>query len=67
MLEPIRLSETAGVLANRWFQPLTHVSSGGFARVSAIPCQRGMRGKRGEHRFAVAQRTAHSVHGGFCG
>jgi hypothetical protein len=52
-------------LANRWFQPLTHVSGGGFARVPAASCQRGSREKRGEHRFAVAQRAAHSVPAAF--
>lgn len=48
-------------LANRWFQPLTHVSGGGFPRDTAICCQRGRRGKRGEYRFTVAQRVAQSV------
>jgi hypothetical protein len=65
MLEALSFSETAGVLANRWFQPLTHVSSGGFARVSAVSCQRGMRGKREGQRFAVAQSGAQSVLGVF--
>jgi len=52
-------------LANRWFQPLTHVSDGGSPRVSAISCQRGRRGKRGEHRFATAQSVAQSVPASF--
>lgn len=42
-------------LANRWFQPLTHVSGRDFPRVSAVCCQRGRRGKRGQQRFAAAQ------------
>jgi hypothetical protein len=52
-------------LANRWFQPLTHVSDGGFPRDCAISCQRSIRGKRGEQRFATAQRVAQSVRGAF--
>lgn len=49
------------VLANRWFQPLTHVSSGGFPRDCELSCQREKREKRVEHRFVVAQSTAQSV------
>lgn len=57
-----RMGEKAGIgLANRWFQPLTHVSKRGFPRDAAIYCQRDMREKRGEQRFAVAQSAAHSV------
>jgi hypothetical protein len=48
-------------LANRWFQPLTHVSGGGFPRYPAPLGQRGKREKRNSRRFAVAQRVAHSV------
>jgi hypothetical protein len=65
MIENARLSERAGELANRWFQPLTHVSARGFPRDTAICCQRGMRGKRGEHRFAMAQRVAQPVRASF--
>jgi hypothetical protein len=52
-------------LANRWFQPLTHVSGGGFPRVSATLRQRGKREKRDFGRFAVSQLRAQSVHGRF--
>jgi hypothetical protein len=48
-------------LANRWFQPLTHVSDGGFPRVSEAYVNRGTRETRRAKRFAVAQRVAHSV------
>ena len=48
-------------LANRWFQPLTHVSSGSFPRVSATLRQRGKRGTREMPQSAVAQWVAHSV------
>jgi hypothetical protein len=56
-------SEMFRDLANRWFQPLTHVSGGGFPRVSATYVNRGTRDTRHSKRFAVAQSTAHSVHG----
>ena len=52
-------------LANRWFQPLTHVSGGGFPRVSATYVNRGTRDTRRSKRFAAAQRAAHSVRGVF--
>jgi hypothetical protein len=52
-------------LANRWFQPLTHVSGGGFPRDTAICGQGETRETRKAHRFAVAQRAAHSVSGVF--
>lgn len=52
-------------LANRWFQPLTHVSGGGFPRDCAALGQRGKREMREGQRFAAAQRAAHSVHGRF--
>ena len=51
----------ANVLANRWFQPLTHVSSGAFPRDAADSCQRSTREKRGRQRLDVAQSTAQSV------
>jgi hypothetical protein len=47
-------------LANRWFQPLTHVSGGGFPRVSATYVNAESARTR-EQRFAVAQSAAHSV------
>ena len=52
-------------LANRWFQPLTHVSSGGFPRVSSTYVNRGTRETRHSKRFAVAQWVAQSVQGMF--
>lgn len=55
----------ANELANRWFQPLTHVSARGSPRDSAICCQRGTRGKRGQQRFATTQRVAQSVRRAF--
>ncbi len=55
------IGEAENGLANRWFQPLTHVSGGGSTRDCADYCQRDMREKRGEHRFAVAQRAAQFV------
>jgi hypothetical protein len=53
--------KAANDLANRWFQPLTHVSVGWTPRVSESCCQRGKRETRDEHRFAVAQAAAQSV------
>jgi hypothetical protein len=52
-------------LANRWFQPLTHVSAPGFPRDSAAYGQRGKRGKRNSNRFAVAHWMAQSVRASF--
>jgi HNH endonuclease len=54
------------VLANRWFQPLTHVSSGGGPRVCGLSCQRRKRGKRVGQRSAVAHSSAQYVPGVFC-
>jgi hypothetical protein len=48
-------------LANRWFQPLTHVSARSFPRVSATYVNRGTRDTRHSKRFAVAHQVAHSV------
>jgi len=48
-------------LANRWFQPLTHVSGCGFPRVSATYVNREKRETRKAQRFAVAQATAQYV------
>jgi hypothetical protein len=48
-------------LANRWFQPLTHVSERGFPRVSAACVNRDERETRSSQRFAVAQWVAQSV------
>jgi hypothetical protein len=48
-------------LANRWFQPLTHVSGGGFPRVSKPYVNRGTRDTRHSKRFTVAHRVARSV------
>jgi hypothetical protein len=48
-------------LANRWFQPLTHVSAPSFPRDSAAYGQRGKRRKRNSNRFAAAHRAAQSV------
>jgi hypothetical protein len=48
-------------LANRWFQPLTHVSGGGFPRVSKTYVNRGTRETRHSKRFAVAHQVAQSV------
>lgn len=55
----------ANDLANRWFQPLTHVSSGGFPRYPADFGQRGKRETRNLQRFAVAHSMAQSVLGRF--
>jgi len=49
------------VLANRWFQPLTHVSARGFPRVAPLSCQRGKRETRGAHRFGWLQGWLQSV------
>jgi hypothetical protein len=57
--------ETARGLANRWFQPLTHVSARSFPRKTAICGQRGKRETRHRGRFAVAQAAAHSVRAPF--
>jgi hypothetical protein len=50
-------------LANRWFQPLTHVSGGGFPRFSSAYVNRGTREIRDPQRFAMSHPAAHSVHG----
>jgi hypothetical protein len=60
-------SEMLRDLANRWFQPLTHVSDGGFPRVSATYVNRETRDTRCSGRFAVSQPAAHSVRGKFFG
>ena len=52
-------------LANRWFQPLTHVSKARTSRVRVIPRQAPMREKREDHQFLVAQSAAQSVHDSF--
>jgi hypothetical protein len=65
MLEIQETTDIVRVLANRWFQPLTHVSARGFPRYSADIGQRGKRETRNSHRFAAAQPAAHSVHGAF--
>lgn len=65
MLEKEYLGEIAIGLANRWFQPLTHVSEARFPSVTALCCQRGKREKRGGQRFRVAQFGAQSVPGVF--
>lgn len=52
-------------LANRWFQPLTHVSSGGFPRKTDRCGQRGKRGSRNSQRFAVSHGAAQSVRRSF--
>jgi hypothetical protein len=57
---------TARGLANRWFQPLTHVSGGCFPRFSGAYVNRGKRETRHSKRFAVAHRTAHSVRIDMC-
>jgi len=54
-------SEAMRDLANRWFQPLTHVSGGSFPRVSKPYVNRGTREMRRLQRFAVSQSMAHSV------
>ena len=59
------VEKPANVLANRWFQPLTHVSERAVPRVSVFSCQRGKREKRDTHRFAVAQSVAQSVRPSF--
>lgn len=61
MAEIRRCPEMPRDLANRWFQPLTHVSGGGFPKVSGTSVNRGSRETRQAHRFAVAQSAAHSV------
>jgi hypothetical protein len=61
MLRKQGAARTAIGLANRWFQPLTHVSDGGFPRVSAVYVKRVGRGKREGQRFGVAQSAAQSV------
>lgn len=67
MPERVRVAEAAAItgLANRWFQPLTHVSAPGFPRDRAISCQRGKRETRGAHRFAVIHEVLQSVSGLF--
>lgn len=55
------MGKAPNVLANRWFQPLTHVSEARTPRDTAFSCQQGKREKRGEHRFRVAQSAAQSV------
>jgi hypothetical protein len=56
-------------LANRWFQPLTHVSECGRLAVSLgkpnLSVKRQMRETRHSKRFAVAHRTAQYVHSAF--
>jgi len=52
-------------LANRWFQPLTHVSVGGCPRESWIECQREKRETRGTYRLCMSQRVSQSVLGLF--
>ena len=49
------------VLANRWFQPLTHVSARGLPRDRRDSCQRRKRGTREEHRFVSQHRVLQSV------
>jgi hypothetical protein len=63
MAEIRRAQEMLRDLANRWFQPLTHVSDGGFPRVPATYVNRRTRETRNSQRFAVAQLAAHSVPG----
>jgi hypothetical protein len=67
MLEIQATTNIVRVLANRWFQPLTHVSGGGFPRDTADTGQPATRETRNSHRFAAAQPAAHSVHGAFAG
>ena len=43
-------------LANRWFQPLTHVSEAAIPRVTGFSCQRRKRETRGEQRYGWLQR-----------
>lgn len=63
MLEIQSGAEMARELANRWFQPLTHVSEAAFPRDCAGQRQQAKREKREEQRFLVAQFAAQSVHG----
>lgn len=58
-------AENKIVLANRWFQPLTHVSAGGFPRYARVSRQCPSREKRGAQRLAVAHRVAQFVYGVF--
>jgi hypothetical protein len=55
----------ANELANRWFQPLTHVSGRPFPRDTATCRQQGKREKREGQRFLVAQSAAQFVPGVF--
>jgi len=48
-------------LANRWFQPLTHVSARSFPRGAGTYGQRRMRETRNSQRFAAAHRAAQFV------
>ena len=48
-------------LANRWFQPLTHVSARGSPRVWPECCQRRIRETRNAHRFVSQHRVLQSV------
>jgi hypothetical protein len=49
------------VLANRWFQPLTHVSARGSPRDWPKLCQRQKRETREGHRLASLHRVLQSV------
>jgi hypothetical protein len=46
----------SNVLANRWFQPLTHVSARGSPRVWPETCQRRKRETRRKYRFVSLHR-----------
>lgn len=66
MAKNLALDEIRGkwfnVLANRWFQPLTHVSARALPRDRRDSCQRRKRGTREEHRFVSQHRVLQSVH-----
>ncbi len=62
--ERVRSAEAAKItgLANRWFQPLTHVSARGLPRDRRDSCQRRKRGTREGQRFVSQHRVLQSVH-----
>lgn len=65
MAENVAIDEIRGswfnVLANRWFQPLTHVSARALPRDRRDSCQRRKRGTRDEQRFVSLHRVLQSV------
>ena len=61
MAEMRACPEAVRGLANRWFQPLTHVSSGGFPRGGTTYGQFTTRDTRSFAQLGVSQCVARSV------